>query len=109
MEDTMQPAVGPRLDRPVGPLAPTRAEPISCEALLPDTPREVLVWRDGAAFNVLGGRWQISKCRLTRSGPRWECDEPGYWPIPPSLMRRVTHWMELPERPNVNSTAEPAA
>lgn len=92
MNHETTPSVGLRLD--------WRAGPISCDALVPDTPREVLVWRSGACFGVLDGHWKISKCRLTRSGPRWECDERGYWPIPPSLMLRVTHWMELPEQPN---------
>ncbi len=64
--------------------------------LLPETSRSVLVWRSGAAFGFLKGHWEISKCRLTKSGPRWECDEDGPIPLPMSMCRKVTHWGELP-------------
>jgi len=67
---------------------------------LPAHNQTVLVWRDGGLLSILNGSAQITTFRLLRTGPAWECDV-NEFPVPPSLLRNVTHWMPLPTRPTI--------
>lgn len=76
----------------------------ACDKELPDSGKEVLVWRQ-PMYRLIGGcHVALSACRYTENGPVWDCDQ-GYWPLPASLARRVTHWMPKPEGPNDRSQA----
>ena len=65
---------------------------------LPSHNATVLVWRAGVYTRLTPGLVQITKFYLTGDGPKWDSDQFG-WPIPPMLVRRVTHWMPLPAGP----------
>ena len=83
----------------------------SCKVELPGSQRKVLVWRQSPWRAVgVGGGVTISVCRMTKQGPQWDCDQ-SYFPVPPSVLRRVTHWMELPLPPGEGGETEspPAA
>lgn len=69
---------------------------------LPAHNQTVLVWRDGGLLSILNGSAQITTFRLLRTGPAWECDV-NEFPVPPSLLRNVTHWMPLPTKPTIDS------
>lgn len=69
---------------------------------LPAHNQTVLVWRDGGLLSILNGSAQITTFRLLRTGPAWECDV-NEFPVPPSLLRNVTHWMPLPTKPTTDS------
>lgn len=70
---------------------------IDCNHKLPEASKKVLVWRRGI-INLKKGNCEISVCRFTVRGPIWDCDQINF-PMPAALMKRVTHWMELPEEP----------
>lgn len=65
---------------------------------LPSHNATVLVWRAGVFDRLTPGSTQITTFRLTGDGPQWNSDQ-HHWPLPPSLVCRVTHWMPLPAPP----------
>ncbi len=73
---------------------------VPCSKQLPDSGTEVLVWRQPTLKMILRGHVAISACRYTKAGPIWDCDQ-GAWALPIPLCRQVTHWMPMPEGPNV--------
>ena len=73
---------------------------------LPRNNDTVLVWRVGVFSRLAPGRAQITKFRLTGDGPQWDADQ-DYCMVPPSLARRVTHWMPLPAGPAAIGEAKP--
>ncbi len=59
---------------------------------IPPDSKPVLVWRRNIIIPGRGGH-AISRCRRTRYGIEWECDQGRF------NIHQVTHWMLLPERP----------
>ena len=75
---------------------------VPCANLLPDSGTDVLVWRVGAFRRLDPGHVSISRCRMTTSGPLWDADQHS-WMLPSFLVRRVTHWMPLPDGPQASA------
>jgi hypothetical protein len=59
---------------------------------IPPDGNPVLVWQRNILIRGLG-RHAISRCRRTRHGAEWDCEQGRF------NMYQVTHWMPLPERP----------
>ena len=65
---------------------------------LPSHNATVMVWRSGVIKRLIPGQVQITTCRLTDNGAKWDADQHN-WSLPVWIVRRVTHWMPLPEPP----------
>lgn len=65
----------------------------SCATMLPMHGQRVLVYRQSVVNLIRKSSITISQCHHTTSGPIWDCDQ-NQW-----ALRRVTHWMPLPDAP----------
>lgn len=83
---------------------PTAHQWQACGQLLPENGQRVLVYRKPTMAIIRSGHINISQCRLTTSGPIWDCDQSNVW-LPSGLLRYVTHWMPLPAEPVNNPEA----
>jgi hypothetical protein len=74
---------------------------VPCSDQLPESGATVLVWRAAHWKVIRRGHVAITRCRYTKPGPIWDCDQ-GQWGLPAFMEHSVTHWMPMPTEPDTS-------